>query len=170
MIRSVGVCLDALRSAVPVASAVLFLLLGLLPWSAPLFQGVVVLCVPVAIGYWAINRPEVFPFYWSFLLGLFQDLLLGQPLGVSAFSYLVLDLFLRGQRSFFLQQPFMVLWGVFGFLLLVIGFVQWAVAAFTLSHGPGFFGILFKSLVAALLFPLLSFFLHMIQPLVAERR
>lgn len=66
--------------------------------------------------YWAIYRPQVVPLIAVFLIGVFEDLLTGAPLGMNALGYLVAFGLVAGQRRFFLGKSFSLVW--WGYMLV----------------------------------------------------
>jgi len=110
----------------------------------------------MAIYYWAVVRPEMFPVYAAFLVGLLSDLLSGGPIGLWAFAYVLTYIIVLTQRFLAMNAPFSVFW--FGFLLAAIfaGFVGWGAASLFygafLPIGP----IAWHLFVTVALFPLFA--------------
>lgn len=84
------------KASLPVFSCLVFLLLMIVPWPTPTVKAILSAFPLMALCYWIVNRPEHFSMAWSFIIGFMQDVLLGQPLGVTALTYLAADFFLRG--------------------------------------------------------------------------
>lgn len=87
----------------------------------------------MAIYYWAIVRPEMFPVYAVFLVGLLSDLLSDGPIGLWAFVYVLTYIVVLTQRFLAVNAPFSVFW--LGFLMTagLAGAVGWVAAS--LIHG-----------------------------------
>lgn len=115
----------------------------------------------IALYYWAIYRPSLVPSWLAFIVGLSLDVLGGFPLGLNALLYLVLRMFLVGQRCFLMGQGFLVIWIGFVLLNTVLHAMQWmmmsAVNVHMLPMGQAALPILLGSLV----FPVISAFLHL---------
>ncbi|MFQ5974593.1 MAG: rod shape-determining protein MreD, partial [Alphaproteobacteria bacterium] len=76
------------RSLVPITITALLILMAALPLPLP-FYGVAAPWLPLmGVYYWAILRPDLMPRSAVFAIGLFQDALMGTPLGLSAVIYL----------------------------------------------------------------------------------
>ncbi|MDZ4328468.1 MAG: rod shape-determining protein MreD [Pseudomonas sp.] len=83
----------------------------------------------MAIYYWAIVRPEMFPPLAVFTVGLVFDLLSGGIIGLWAFVYVLTYAVVISQRLLVVNAPFTVFW--FGFLIVAVfaGAVAWAVVS-----------------------------------------
>lgn len=154
---------DTLRGALPVASCIVFLLLALIPFPGALLREIFAACVLMTLCYWLINKPESLSFYWSFIIGLLQDMLLGQPLGISAFTYLGVDFFLRGQQQFFSQQPFFHLWLMLALVIIAASSLHWLIASLLAQSLLALLPVMIKTALAILLFPCLVGCLHAAQ-------
>ncbi|ABS64090.1 rod shape-determining protein MreD [Parvibaculum lavamentivorans DS-1] len=87
----------------------------------------------MAIYYWAIVRPEMFPPLAVFTVGLIFDLLSGGAIGLWAFVYVVTYAVVISQRMLVMNAPFSVFW--IGFLVAAAfaGALAWGVVS--ISHG-----------------------------------
>lgn len=155
----------SLRAAIPVGVCLLFLLLMLVPWPWAELRGLLGMVVLMALCYWVVHAPDFFSMRWSFIIGFLQDVLLGQPLGLSALLFLGADIFLRTQRLFFLQQSFRHFWIVFTLIAVALNCAVWIVRHVFLENGGSPMPFLINTLSGILLFPLISLFLHGLQRL-----
>ena len=73
----------------PVVIGVLCVLLSFVPISRIFGSSLMPAFAFMAIYYWAVVRPELFPAWAVLALGLLSDLLSGGPIGLWAFVYLV---------------------------------------------------------------------------------
>ncbi len=157
------------KACLPVLSCVLFLLLMIVPWPTPTAKAILSAFPLMALCYWVVNRPEHFSMAWSFIIGFIQDVLLGQPLGVTALTYLAADFFLRGQRQFFLQQSFQHLWMVFGIVMIGVSAAQWLVASLVIRAWVDVTPVVLRAVIGILFFPLVTLVLHYLQRSVFSR-
>ncbi|HEY4343489.1 MAG TPA: rod shape-determining protein MreD [Parvibaculum sp.] len=111
----------------------------------------------MAIYYWAVVRPDMFPVYAVFLVGLLSDLLSAGPIGLWAFVYVLTYTIVLTQRFLAVNAPFSVFW--FGFLLaaLVAGAISWGVASIIYGVILSVKPILMHMLVTVAVFPLMAF-------------
>ena len=79
----------------------------------------------IAVFYWAIYRPDLFPAYAAFLVGVWQDLLIGTPLGINALLLLVVHWALSMQRRFFIGKAFAVVWWAFAVIAAAAALGLW---------------------------------------------
>ena len=160
---------DIIKSCLPVASCLFFLMLMMVPWPTPTIKAILSAFPLMTLCFWIINRPEHFSLAWSFIVGFMQDVLLGQPLGVTALTYLAADFFLRGQRQFFLQQSFHHLWMVFAFVLFGVALTQLLVASLVIHAWVEVAPILLRVVIGILFFPLMTMLLNQIQRSIFSR-
>lgn len=79
----------------------------------------------MSIYYWGIFRPDVMPYWFVFIVGLLQDTLLGQPLGISSLLYLLFRWMVPRQRRLFTRQVFGALWLGFVLITATIFLLKW---------------------------------------------
>ncbi len=77
------------RHLIPLLLAIGFVVLGTLPYQIPLLGPVFPAMTLVVVYFWSIYRPELLPAAAVFLVGFFQDVLSGAPLGLSSFVLLL---------------------------------------------------------------------------------
>jgi rod shape-determining protein MreD len=159
----------ALRALVPVGSCLILMLLTVVPWPWPELRTLFSTFSLMALCYWVVNRPDLFSMRWSFIIGFVHDVLLGQPIGLTALCYLGADFFLRSQRQFFLHQSFRHFWVMFAVVMLGVSFVQWGMTSLIIRQPLDILPIGMKVLMAVLLFPLMVFSLHAVQRLFLGR-
>lgn len=87
----------------------------------------------MAIYYWAIVRPEMFPPLAVFAVGLIFDLLSGGAIGLWAFVYVVTYAVVISQRMLVVNAPFSVFWVGFLFAAAFAGALAWAIIS--IIHG-----------------------------------
>lgn len=155
---------------VPVASALVFALVSVVPLHLPGFDVVTPAFALMALFHWTIYRPDLLPLSGVFLLGLLLDLLNGTPFGVSSLTLLIARAVLLNRRDLFVDQPFAVVWG---------GFVAFAAASFafewlaiSLWHGMllGVRPILFQAVLTVACFPVGSYLLAWLHRALVLRR
>lgn len=83
----------------------------------------------MAVYYWAVTRPEVFPPYAILAVGLLFDLLSAGPIGLWALVYIVVYGVVVSQQMLFFGRTFFVFWIGFVGACSVAGVVAWAVGS-----------------------------------------
>lgn len=153
MDRSIARALGAFyQVSIPFVVALFCVLLTMLPLG--LSPGIVI--APtfglMAVFYWGLYRPDLMPPMIVFLVGLFQDLISGGPLGLWALVYLAVYGVVVSQRLFFIGKAFLAIWFGFGVTILIGGMIAWVVSSL-------YFGALLSP-VSVLVQALLSFILY----------
>ena len=89
--------------------------------------------------YFSFNFPFILIYYWSlkrsgsigygliFLSGLFNDVVVGMPIGVSALSYLLICGFSAYLRNITLRPSLIKDWFFFGFAILVVNSIAYVI-------------------------------------------
>jgi rod shape-determining protein MreD len=110
------------RDATPSLMTLALIIVGTVPLRLPEFATIIPAFALMAVYYWTLYRADLMPAPGVFGLGLFQDILGGGPLGVSAFVFLAVHGIALTQRRVLMRRPFAVGW--FGFVgVALIGFV-----------------------------------------------
>lgn len=74
--------------------------------------------------YWAIYRPTSIPLSIILCVGLFSDALSGCFIGLHAFIYLCIWVFLIYQRRYLYNKPFLLIWSVFATIALIASMLE----------------------------------------------
>ncbi len=114
----------------PLVTTLAFVTISVMPWHVPGLAVVAPAFALMAVYHWTIYRPDLLPPIAVFAAGLLLDLLNGTPyVGASALSLLIARSFLIGQRRFFVNRDFPMLWA--GFLLTALGVVafEWSLVS-----------------------------------------
>ncbi len=145
----------ARRQFVPVATTLAACLIDLLPIvaSRPLVPELALL---VAIA-WRLLRPEIWPAHMALVLGLFNDLVAGHPLGQSMATWAILFLacdFIDSRVGF---RDYWMDWLIAAAAMLFYTAAAWYIAL--LMGAPMRFSVLLPQLgVAILVYPLVARF------------
>lgn len=107
------------RNFSPLAITLCLVMICVLPMHVPGFGSIVPALSLMAVYYWSIFRPDLMSVFAVFCVGLFQDILFGLPLGVSALVLLLVRLTVVSKRRFFMGNSFLVMW--WGFMLVAAG-------------------------------------------------
>lgn len=113
------------RAVTPVVLCFFLVMFSALPLRIPAFGPVAPNIAVMAVFYWAVYRPDHFPVVAAFGIGLWQDILVGVPLGVNALVLLLAHWVLDHQRRFFVQKSFFVVWWAFGLVAFGAQILVW---------------------------------------------
>jgi rod shape-determining protein MreD len=159
-----------LRLAVPQIFLFVFLILNLI--SIPLItQGTLKPAfVLMAVYYWAIFRPNLVPSWLCFAYGIILDVMVGLPVGLTAFILVAMQWIVRDQRRFLMGQPFIVVWAIFILIYASTQGLAWLLNGFAYDFVP-LKPLLLNIGFNAILYPFISLLLvtmHRLLP-VAQR-
>ncbi|MEX2453219.1 MAG: rod shape-determining protein MreD [Rhodospirillaceae bacterium] len=166
----IGAALQRLdRSArlfVPVVLSAFLILLSALPVHVPGYGQIAVDVGLMTVFYWAIYRPDLLPGIAAFCLGLWQDILVGSPIGLHALLLLLANWAIVSQRTFFQAKSFAVVWWSFSLVAAAVAILGWIIVCLlntTLVNPlPG----LFQSALTVGVFPFMVWLLARAQHLL----
>ena len=113
------------RSAAPLATSLLLVILGLVPLQIPDVTPVIPAWALIAVYYWSVHRPDLMPIWAVFLIGLVQDLLGGGEPGVGILALLLVHQFVANQRRTFARASFQLLWFIFALIAAAAIGLMW---------------------------------------------
>lgn len=124
----------------PFLIGVICVLLSFVPFGMVFGTGAAPAFGLMAVYYWGVTRPEVFPPYAVFAIGVLFDLLSAGPIGLWSLVYVLTYGVTLTQRMLFVGRGFGVFWMGFAAAAVVAGALAWAVASLyyyqLLSPGP----------------------------------
>lgn len=131
------------RNLTPVALSVLLVMVATLPLYLPFYGPIAPNIALMAGFYWPVYRPDLFPASAAFLVGLWQDILTGAPLGLCAVVMVLMHALLVPQRRFFQGKSFGVVWWAFMLVAAAAVAVMWllfmALERAPVDPGPALF-------------------------------
>lgn len=158
------------RGLIPVVVALALVTLSVAPLNLPELAPVSPAWALMCVHYWTLRRPDLFGAPAVFVVGLYADVLTGAPLGVSAFTLLLVHGVLSTQRRSLVERSFLVSWWAFMIVAAVATLVEWAavslLAGALLNPVPS----LFQYLLTILLFPPLAWALALVERAVPGER
>lgn len=147
------------RQLAPFLASVILVMLSALPVYIPGYGQVAVDVGLMTVFYWAIYRPDLFPAIAAFVLGLWQDILVGSPIGLHALILLLANWAIVSQRTFFQGKSFGVIWWCFSLVALAASIVSWVIVCglnvTLVSPVP----VLFQAALTVGVFPFMAWFL-----------
>ena len=144
------------RSLIPFLLTLALVLVSQVPLHIPGYVKMMPMLAMISIYYWCIFRPDLMPMTLVFLLGLFQDMLSGAPLGLHSFLFLAGYALVASQRRFFQGTSFGIVWWGFMIVGAFVAFLEWLLSSLIgqtfLSPSP----VLFSYLFSMAAFPILA--------------
>jgi rod shape-determining protein MreD len=110
----------------------------------------------ISVFYWSTVRPDLMPPTAAFVLGLFQDLLTGSPLGVGALIMVLTQWIMRGQRRYLANRPFFLMWAAFAPVVVIAGILDWIIYTLLIFHIVPAMEALVRIVLGFFLFPVVA--------------
>jgi rod shape-determining protein MreD len=117
-----------LRRQLPLATAVLAVLIDLLPLPSPGPDSLTTLVTLAVVFFWCLHRPDLMPPLAAFAAGLVHDALAGLPLGLTALVLLLARHVVVQHQRLFHAKSFLVVWFCFALLALAVEALRWLLA------------------------------------------
>ena len=147
------------RLLAPFLISAALVMLAALPVKIPGYGQIAFNVGLMTVFYWAIYRPDLMPAVAAFCLGLWQDILVGSPVGLYALILLLANWAIVSQRTFFQGKSFGVIWFCFALVTLAAAILAWLVVSVlntsVIDPMPG----LFQALLTIGVFPFTAWLL-----------
>lgn len=153
------------RMVLPALLTLILVLISAAPVQVDIFGIGTPAFTLIAVYYWSLHHPGLMPAWLVFAIGVFEDLLIGAPLGVGTLLLLVTHVVISSQRRFLLAQPASMLW--FGFILvaLVAMAARWLMESAIAGHLFALEQPVMQIFASALAFPPVAWLLSLIRRL-----
>jgi rod shape-determining protein MreD len=148
-----------LRALAPFATALLAVLIDLLPLPGAGLERVTSFSTLGVVYFWSLYRPDLFTNSAAFATGLIYDALAGLPLGLSSLLLLLVRNLMVTQQRFFVARSFPVIWACFVVLAPAIALLRWLIVSLWFEHSFAFPPLLVELLLTIALYPLVSWLL-----------
>jgi len=150
---------QAVWIGVPVALSLLCILLGLVPVGVGTGGTIAPIFTLAVVFFFAIHRPEFFPPWAVFFVGLLQDVVSGGPVGLYTVVLLAAYGLTHSQRLFLVGRGFSTLWSAFIAICAISAFICWFGASVHYGQAVNPVPLLWQAGITALVYPPLSFIL-----------
>ena len=161
---------DWIRQSLPAMMLIVLALVQQIPFYIPDVSYIVPSLVLGGVFYWSIYRPDLIPTLLVFLLGIFDDIMTSQMMGMNAFILLIAYGLCQWQRRFFFKRSFAIMWWGMIIATILLSTVKWILSMIlygqTLSYLPVFFTIL--STIAV--YPVLSLMCSVVQNRIPDNQ
>jgi rod shape-determining protein MreD len=148
-----------LRHLVPLATAVLAVMIDVLPLPGPGIEGLSLFSTLGVVYFWSLYRPDLFTPGAAFLVGLLHDALTGLPPGATSLVLLLVSGLIVAQQRFFLPRPFPVIWACFMLLAPVAIVLRWAIVSLWWTHAFALPPVLVELSLTVVAYPVISLLL-----------
>ena len=151
------------RRLVPFLTSVFLIVLSALPVNVPGYGQIAANLGLVTVFYWTIYRPDLFPALAAFAVGLWQDTLVGSPIGLHALILLLANWAIASQRTFFHGKAFSVIWWGFFIVALVAAVLSWIIACALYATLINPMPAVFQAFLTIGVFPFMAWLLARVQ-------
>ncbi len=124
----------SVRPGVPFVLGMLLAVVSFVPYGTPGFSVIMPALTLPLVYYWTVYRPEAMPLAAAFAIGLWQDILVGGPLGLMALLLVITRGAVESQRQVLLTQTFAVGWMGFALFSAGLALLSWALAGLWWDH------------------------------------
>jgi rod shape-determining protein MreD len=152
-----------LRNMTPVLVTLCMVVLGVVPLRLPGASFIVPTLALMAVYYWSLHRTDLLPATAVFVIGFFQDILTGVPMGLNAFILLGVFGICVTQRRFFYNKSFAVVWWGFMVVAAAALLVEWVLMSIYLEALISLKPVIFKYLATVALYPPVAWLFVIVQ-------
>mgnify|MGYP001246503401 FL=1 len=110
----------------------------------------------ILIYYWSLKKPDSIGYGLIFVTGLFNDAVVGLPIGISALAYLLICGFSAYLRNITLRPSLIKDWFFFGFTILVVNSVIYVILSLFFNVQILYEGVLVNILFTFLFYVIFS--------------
>ena len=110
----------------------------------------------ILIYYWSLKKPDSIGYGLIFVTGLFNDAVVGLPIGISALAYLLICGFSAYLRNITLRPSLIKDWFFFGFTILVVNSVIYVIISLFFNVQILYEGVLVNILFTFLFYVIFS--------------
>ena len=110
--------------------------------------------VYILIFFWTLRNPNYLGYIPIFLAGIVNDVIIGIPIGISSFCYLLICSVTAYIRNITLSANFINDWVSILFTILLVNSIQILILDFIFNHNPDYLSYLINSGFTFILYPL----------------
>lgn len=144
------------RNLLPVALCLVLVLLSMVPLRVPGYAEVAPMLTVIGVCYWSIARPDLLRPVMAFGIGVFEDILVGTPLGINAMVLLAVHGMLAIQQRFFFGKPFSIWWWALGVVAAVASLLKWLLFVAAAGEMVAPLMVVLSYILTVMLYPALS--------------
>ena len=123
----------------------------------------------ILIFYWSLKRIETLGYGYIFIAGLFNDVVIGFPIGISSLTYLIICGFAAYLRNISLRPSLVRDWFYFLFTILIANSINYLLLVLFFEVKPNYYLIASNILFTFLLYYIFGYLFDVYQRLVFRR-
>lgn len=156
-----------IKSTIPFFTVLFLIIIMVLPYKFTVIGDIMPFLTLIGVYYWSVFKPELLPVSVVFVLGLFQDILLGSPLGLMSLLLVVVQQFIFFQGRQFLERDFLFNWFVFVMLVIGFGFLSWGITSLYFRVFLDYWGVIGQILLTIAFYPIITWILGLAKKMVS---
>lgn len=156
-----------IKSTIPFFTVLFLIIIMVLPYKFTVIGDIMPFLTLIGVYYWSVFKPELLPVSVVFVLGLFQDVLLGSPLGLMSLLLVVVQQFIFFQGRQFLERDFLFNWFVFVMLVIGFGFLSWGITSLYFRVFLDYWGVIGQILLTIAFYPIITWILGLAKKMVS---
>ena len=160
----------AVRGGIPLLLGILLGTIVYVPFGTPELSVLLPSLTMPLVYHWAIYRPQTMPPAIAFLIGLWQDIIVGGPLGLMALVLVLLCGVVETQRQVFRTQAFAVNWMGYAIISLALTLLAWGIASWWYWTGFGLVPFVTQWGLGVVVYPLLAIVFTRLDRALFDRR
>tara|TARA_Y100001970_G_C14170201_1_gene823697 strand:- start:604 stop:1125 length:522 start_codon:yes stop_codon:yes gene_type:complete len=123
----------------------------------------------ILIFYWSLKRTESLSYGYIFIAGLFNDVVIGFPIGTSGLTYLLICGFAAYLKNITLRPNLINEWFFFLFTILVVTSINYLLLVSFFSIDFNYYELIGNILFTFLLYYIFAYIFHYYEKLVFKR-
>ncbi|AHC73903.1 rod shape-determining protein MreD [Candidatus Endolissoclinum faulkneri L5] len=116
-----------IRRSIPIALVAMLAALSVVSIKIPGYASIAADYTSMAVFYWTVFCPDLQPISLLFIIGLLQDIICGNPLGLTVVSLLLLHRLTLSQQQLLIKKPFLFICFAFMLIQLLISILSWLI-------------------------------------------
>jgi rod shape-determining protein MreD len=148
-----------LRKAIPALLSLTLVFVGASIGVFPNFSIIMPFWSVMFIYFWTIYAPLLLPSWWIFVLGLFEDVINGRPIGSSTAIFLLLHFLVLTQRRHLAREPFTTVWICFVISTMVFFLSYWMLLYAFQGITMPFYAMINPMFISMLVYPAVHYIL-----------
>ncbi len=122
--------------------------------------------IHIVIFYWVLKNPEILGYGFIFLAGIVNDVVLGQPIGVSPFTFLILSGFASYTRYLTVVPSLIYDWLVFLPSIAVTNSLYYYILKIFFNFDINYFALASNTAMTFILYPIFGFLFGLLLMLI----
>ena len=124
----------------------------------------------ILIFYWVLKNPDILGYGFIFLAGIINDVVVGLPIGISSFTYLILAGFAAYLRYLTVQPSLIYDWIIFVPSVAVTNSIYFYILIIFFNIDVNYISLLLNSGVTILFYPIIAILFSFLAKVIVEEK